>query len=183
MRRRSEPVQVIGDQLCGAAAIAERQTNAAAGQRRDVTGGIADEKNIGRSRRPDRSADRNKPASPLDDLSAREAEEMVGMADKLRKIGLDITVGRKSSLEQAGCGRDPGEVAAGVFGIEEAVKKIGIGLGQFSIFAFEADEESPVAAEREETRNRRAGAVGADDEARTCIEFRKEDELSLPLGA
>src|SRR5437588_22037 len=86
------------------------------------------------------------------------------------------------SLARAMCGSDPGEIAAGVFGIQETVQKIWIGRGQIGIFALEADQKPPVPAQCEETGNRRAGTVGADEETCACVELGKDDELPLPFG-
>ena len=58
IRRRTVAREMIGDELGGAAAIAERETDAAAGHRRNMARGIADEKHIGGGERRDRAADR-----------------------------------------------------------------------------------------------------------------------------
>ena len=90
MRRRSMAGEMIGDELGGAAAIAERQTDAASGQWRNMAGGITDEEDVVRARRRYRAADRNEAASPLDDGRARKAENAIGVGEETGKIRFDV---------------------------------------------------------------------------------------------
>src|SRR5262245_51319502 len=109
MRRWSMPGEMIGDELRRAPAIAEGEANAAAGEGRHVTRGIAYEENIRPAYRRDRSSNRYEPTSPLDHRCAGKTEDRLRVSEEPGEVRLGGGIGRKADLEEAGCGGDPGE--------------------------------------------------------------------------
>ncbi len=60
------------------------------------------------------------------------------------------------------------------------MQEAGIDLRQIRIFDFKTGQEPFIAAEIEDARDRRAGAVGAHQIARREIELRQQNRVVLP---
>ena len=121
---------------------------------------------LGAAKGVNRTAAGNEAGAAFLHVGSRKSEQLLGVGEEGLEIGLHAVIGGKAHLKEAGRGGHPGEIAARQPGIEEAMQEIGIGLGQVVVFDFKPGEEALVAAEIEELRHGRAGAIGTDQIAR-----------------
>ena len=171
---------MVGDELARPPAEAEGQPDAAAGERRDMARGIADQHDILCSTRADGAAAWNEAAPPLLDACPAETEERLGMGQKGLEIGLGGLAHRQAHLKKSRCRRHPGEIAPRQPRIEEAVQEIGTGLRQIVIFDLQSGEEFPVLPKIEQPRHRGARTIGAHEITCLNVEVRQQNATVNP---